>query len=228
MDSSFFRLVIAISGALLVIGLVLWDWLEKRTLDKTEKVLKEQRKEEFEKFEESLSEPEVVKQDGDEPLDLPSFSASKEDEVDEVEESESEEARSSRPPFIQLLVVGQTKTSIDGETLFPLFESLGLKLGDMDIYHKQVDEAHGASFSVANCVEPGTFPEDIAAPFTTPGIALFMEPVEDDNDNLALLAEMYAAAESVAEQFGAVMLDQEKKVIDEESFNRIQQQLITK
>ena len=51
----------------------------------------------------------------------------------------------------------------------------GLEFGDMSIYHFHEPASGRVMFSMASSVEPGSFPSDNMAHFTTPGLSLFAQ-----------------------------------------------------
>jgi cell division protein ZipA len=51
----------------------------------------------------------------------------------------------------------------------------GLEFGDMSIYHFHDPASGRVMFSLASSVEPGSFPADNMARFTTPGLSLFAQ-----------------------------------------------------
>jgi len=89
-------------------------------------------------------------------------------------------AASPRPQelIIVLYVIAQTKAGFAGTDIFTILEELGLKYGEMKIFHHYgVGELKmkQSIFSVANVVEPGTFDPKQMETFTSPGLALFMQ-----------------------------------------------------
>lgn len=69
---------------------------------------------------------------------------------------------------------------------------VGLVHGEMSIYHRHDGSSDRVLFSMASMVEPGTFPIDDMAAFTTPGLSLFTQlpgvrdGIEIYNDMLAI------------------------------------------
>ena len=60
-----------------------------------------------------------------------------------------------------------------GPEMAQCFDDIGIKFGDMDIYHYQ--SGGQRLLSVANMVKPGTFDPNNFTGFTTPGITLFLQ-----------------------------------------------------
>ena len=83
----------------------------------------------------------------------------------------------------------------------------GLSLGDMSIYHRQVTGSGQVLFSMASMVEPGTFPADGMAGFSTPGLTLFTQ-LPGIRDGIEIYDEMLAAAERLAKLLQAELQDE--------------------
>jgi cell division protein ZipA len=86
--------------------------------------------------------------------------------------------------------------------------SVGLVAGDMSIFHRR-DPAAGdrVLFSLASMVEPGSFPVEDMAAFTTPGLTLFTQ-LPGPRDGLAIYDAMLATAERLAELLRGELLDE--------------------
>lgn len=79
--------------------------------------------------------------------------------------------------IIVLYVLAEDKQGFAGVDVLTVLEELGLKYGEMKIFHHYgVGElkVKKAVFSVANVVEPGIFPLRQIEEFTTRGLAFFM------------------------------------------------------
>ena len=104
---------------------------------------------------------------GDEAVeDMPSMSATETAEkVPEIE-----------PQVIVLSVVMPEGQAMSGAALLPTLLTLGLKYGEMNIFHRHQDNAGNGkvTFSLANMMNPGTFDLDDIENFSTQGITLFM------------------------------------------------------
>jgi cell division protein ZipA len=79
--------------------------------------------------------------------------------------------------IIVLYVVAQRESGFTGADLLTALEDLGLKHGNMNIFHHYGIgdiKVQQPVFSLANMVEPGTFNPQQMLEFSTPGLALFM------------------------------------------------------
>jgi len=106
-----------------------------------------------------------------------------EDNVSSVPVESSQKIVKEQPPtkkselIIALFVVTQNEIGFAGTDIFSVLEELGLKYGEMGIFHHYgIGEikSQQAVFSVANMLEPGTFNPQQASGFNSPGLALFM------------------------------------------------------
>ncbi|MFN3918987.1 MAG: cell division protein ZipA C-terminal FtsZ-binding domain-containing protein, partial [Methylohalobius sp.] len=184
MDKTTLRIILAILGVLLLLGIYLWDRLKRRR-QALDKLLEAESPEgEFEadeidtisinpleetapvdvdvlKAEESILEPRQ-----------PELEVSKLDR--KAGKTEPAEAKRKLPEVIQVSIVAPPQQPFSGNKLLEAFEELGLEYGDMDIFHAyQGDEIR---FSVASLVKPGTFPIDAMDDFHTRGLTLFFQP----------------------------------------------------
>ncbi len=227
MDSTFFRVVIAVSGLLLIAGLFLWEWLQKRALKKTEEVVREQRKQEF-AGEEPLELERMNVEENSEELVLPSITASRATpETIETGEKLPPKETKPIPNVIQVSVIASNKEQFDGVKLLQVLEELGLALGEMGIYHRHFDPQNNDRFSAANLVEPGTFPSDREQPFSTPGIVLFLELSEQINP-LIVFDELVLTANRLKEKLNGVLLNEKHQPLEEETLLDIRSLIATK
>jgi cell division protein ZipA len=222
MDSTFFRIIIAISGLLFIAGLVLWDWLHDRMLKKTEALIRQQRQDEFNE-EDSLPPPSKA-----EPLILPSMTAERShgEAVEEIKSS-SVVIEKSIPKLIQVSVVAQRGELFDGTELLKFLAELGLSQGEMGIYHRHFNPQNNDRFSLANLLEPGTFPIDKQQPFSTPGLIIFME-VERQDAPLIVFDEMILTGKKLADKLSGLLLDKHHQPLNEETLPEIREQLTKK
>jgi len=111
------------------------------------------------------------------------------------------------PLILSLHIVAETGV-FRGEDIVRAASRCGIEPGEMDIFHRYRDPASPRNplFSVANMLNPGTFPFGAMAEFESPGLTLFsqMEGVADDPPRLE---EMFMAAHCLAKELGAEIRD---------------------
>lgn len=124
---------------------------------------------------------------------------------------------------VTLFVTGD----IQGAILLQMTTELGLKYGDMDIFHRhQESSGHGpVLFSVANMFNPGTFDIHSMERFETQGIVLFMTlPLKSDGHQAFTM--MYNAANKIADAMPrAAVLDGNRNPVTKQSVQHTYQRI---
>jgi len=118
------------------------------------------------------------------------------------------------PQIIILSVVMPANQLMSGAALLPCLLTLGMKYGEMDIFHRHQDNAGngGVSFSLANMLNPGSFDLDTMETFATQGVTLFMA-LPNAVDAFAAFEQMLAAAKQLATEFNGQLLDDKRNVL---------------
>ncbi len=148
---------------------------------------------------------------GDEAVkDMPSMSA--------TEEKVAEKAVEIAPQVIVLSVVMPEGQAMSGAALLPTLLTLGLKYGEMNIFHRHQDNAGNGqvTFSLANMMNPGTFDLDDIENFSTQGITLFMT-LPNTGDAFEVFENMLNAAKQLAVEFKAQLLDDKRNVMTKQA-----------
>ncbi|MFD2165945.1 cell division protein ZipA [Thalassotalea euphylliae] len=117
-----------------------------------------------------------------------------------------------------LSVVMSQGQVMSGAALLPSLLTLGMKFGDMDIFHRHQDNAGNGkvTFSLANMMNPGTFDLDNMENFTTQGVSLFMT-MPNAGDAFEVFEQMLAAAKQLAQEFNAQVLDDKRSVMTKQT-----------
>jgi cell division protein ZipA len=110
-----------------------------------------------------------------------------------------------------LHVVAKEGEQIQGAELLPCLLSLNFKFGDMDIFHRHLDNAGNGKvlFSMANMLKPGVFDPDNMEQFSTEGVVLFMT-LPCYGDAVMNFSTMLNLAEQLADDLDAVVLDERR------------------
>lgn len=152
--------------------------------------------------------------------DIPSAA----DELEQAEESTA--AEENKEPEIEVVTLFVTG-DIQGAILLQMTTELGLKYGDMDIFHRhQESSGHGpVLFSVANMFNPGTFDIHNMERFETQGIVLFMTlPLKSDGHQAFTM--MYNAANKIADAMPrAAVLDGNRNQVTKQSVQHTYQRI---
>jgi len=89
-------------------------------------------------------------------------------------------SKPSRPPgpppdkIVTLFVMARDNTMVAGADLLQAALKTTMEFGDMNIFHRHVDDSGRAVFSLANATKPGFFNKDEWNTFETSGLALFL------------------------------------------------------
>jgi cell division protein ZipA len=115
-------------------------------------------------------------------------------------------------PLLIQLSVAKRYGEFPGPDLLEVAEACGLRPGDMDIFHclDEFDDGTRIYFSMANMVKPGTFPFDEMDEFSTPGLMLFAQLTGQPED-LTVLEEMIATARKLATTLGGDVFDDSRR-----------------
>jgi len=120
--------------------------------------------------------------------------------------------------IIILSVVMPEHQQMSGAALLPSLLTLGMKYGEMNIFHRHQDNAgNGAvTFSLANMLNPGSFDLDSMETFVTQGVSLFMT-LPSANDPFAAFEQMLGAAKQLAAEFNAQIVDDKRNVMTKQT-----------
>lgn len=122
------------------------------------------------------------------------------------------------PQVIILSVVMPANQQMLGAALLPSLLTLGLKYGEMNIFHRHEDSAGNGkvTFSLANIMNPGSFDLDTMETFVTRGVSLFMT-LPNAGDPLVVFDKMLNAAKQLAQEFNAQILDDKRNVMTKQT-----------
>ncbi|MBK1707031.1 cell division protein ZipA C-terminal FtsZ-binding domain-containing protein [Halochromatium glycolicum] len=128
--------------------------------------------------------------------------------------------------LVQLFVVADGQP-FDGAAVEAAAEQQHLAPGEMAIYHRRsLEGPHAqARFSMANLVEPGTFPFDAMETFSTPGLALFAQFAGRPSD-LMVYDELVQTARALADELGGEVLLPGRRRFDARAWERLRSKLL--
>jgi cell division protein ZipA len=132
--------------------------------------------------------------------------------------SEKSAAIDIEPQVIVLSVVMPKGQVMSGAALLPTLLTLGMKYGEMNIFHRHQDNAGNGkvTFSLANMMNPGTFNLDDMENFSTQGITLFMT-LPNPGDAFSVFEQMLNAAKQLAVEFHGQLLDHKRSVMTKQT-----------
>jgi len=122
------------------------------------------------------------------------------------------------PEVIVVSVVMPENRAMSGAALLPTLLTLGLRFGDMEIFHRHEDNAGNGkvTFSLANMMNPGTFDLDQIESFSTQGVSLFMT-LPNAGDPFEVFDHLMSAAKQLSMEFGAQLLDDKRSVMTKQT-----------
>lgn len=122
------------------------------------------------------------------------------------------------PEVIVLSVIMPENQLISGAALLPTLLTLGMKYGDMNIFHRHEDNAGNGkvTFSLANMMNPGTFDLDAIESFSTQGVSLFMT-LPNPGNAFTVFEQMLAAAKHLSQEFHGQLLDDKRSVMTKQT-----------
>ncbi len=155
--------------------------------------------------------PSIQLDDDDIKAPAEALDASQEVLEDTVEESDDDELLD----FIALHIQMPEGLQMQGARLLPVITTLGFKYSEDGFFNRHMDAAgqEPVIFRLVNMYNPGTFDLDNMEQFATAGVSLFMTlPVQ--GDALSAFNMMHSAAKKFADEFGATILDSERKPLE--------------
>jgi cell division protein ZipA len=110
--------------------------------------------------------------------------------------------------IIALRVAAKPGKTLDGEMVSTQFEALNIRFGRYNIFHRHAgkDDASDPVFSVADMVEPGSFPSADLAGRSLTGLSFFQQ-LPGPIDGVQAFNELLDAARDFADVLGADLLD---------------------
>lgn len=136
-------------------------------------------------------------------------------EVETVQEAASEREPVEPQDYIIIHIQTPEGLPMQGSALLPLALTLGFKYSDEGFFNRHEDAAGNGAvlFRLVNMFNPGTFDIDNMEQFQTGGVSLFMT-LPCEGDALPAFNMLHSAAKKIADEFGAEILDHERKPLD--------------
>ncbi|MDT8398716.1 MAG: cell division protein ZipA [Pseudomonadales bacterium] len=128
---------------------------------------------------------------------------------------------------IVINVMAKPGEHLSGSTLLPILMSHGLRLGNMNIFHRHADPGGQGPvmFSMANMVKPGTFDMNTMSEFTTPGVSFFLQ-LPGKLDHMQSFNRMLDVANAVKGSFNADLKDENRNVITRQTIEHCRQRIL--
>lgn len=230
MDKELLRVVIILTGMLVMIGMLLWHFF--KSLRESREVDDYFDDSEYDYPGDGLE----VDEDEDEmdlfPLDnVVDGDALLDDEALKPPHKEEPEAVVSKPvapkhtlpALIEFSIVARADEGFNGEDLFDAFERVGLIYGSVKVFER-IDNNRLVDFAVASMIEPGTFPDTHLDQFYCPGIVFYMQPREVD-DPLTVFDDFMETIDTLAMELDGVVWDNQRQPLTVETIAKFRQML---
>ncbi len=128
---------------------------------------------------------------------------------------------------IVINVMAKPKDEISGNDLLRALLSVGLRFGDMNIFHRheQLTGKGPVLFSAVNVVEPGTFDLNHMEDFKTPGICMFLR-LPGPKRSLHAFEQLVESARKIANMLGAELKDENHSVLTQQTIEHYRQRVL--
>lgn len=146
-------------------------------------------------------------------------------------ESHGRDSRDTRnvsiDDVIVINVMAKPKDDISGNDLLRALLSVGLRYGDMNIFHRheQLTGKGAVLFSAVNVVEPGTFDLNRMEDFKTPGICMFLR-LPGPKRSLHAFEQLVESARKIANMLGAELKDENHSVLTHQTIEHYRQRVL--
>lgn len=126
----------------------------------------------------------------------------------------AEAAEAELGPVEDLVVVhvmARGDEEFSGSSVLDLLLTAGLRHGPMEIFHYRNPQGV-TEFSLANCIQPGTFDPDAMNQVNTPGVTLFMQ-LPNGGDAMEAFDHLYEMARFLAQHLDGDILDEDHSTV---------------
>lgn len=129
------------------------------------------------------------------------------------------------PQLILMVHVESREEALSGEQILRAAAEVGLQPGPMAIFHRLDTSYPDTSlFSMANMVEPGTFPFNDMAGFRSPGLTLFAQ-LPTVREGASVYADMLHAAQRLAALLGGELTDEAHNPLRKQTIEHARQRV---
>jgi len=236
MDADTLRLILAVAGGLLLVGLYLWERRRARP-DEDEPY-------EDEELDDDKREPHLGTWHGESGEAGPGAingsrvrgrsKSRREPEQPELEllpplgDLEEPAPKGPKSPLILSFHITPIEGTFDGEAIVHAASLCGVEPGEMEVFHRYSDDPESPRrplFSMANMVKPGTFPFGAMAEFESLGLTLFSQ-AEGASDDPVRLEVMLETAHCLATALDGEVLDETRSLLTPEGEVRLRDRVL--
>jgi cell division protein ZipA len=113
-----------------------------------------------------------------------------------------------------------------GPAIVKAMEDTGLVMSELSIYQRIAgDGSNKPQFNVASMVEPGVFPKQDVAAFSTPGLTLFTQ-LPGPGDSMAIFADMLFTAERLAAILDGELQDESHSALTKQTIEHMRGEIM--
>jgi cell division protein ZipA len=128
------------------------------------------------------------------------------------------------PRLILQIVVMSKGEPFDLEQVRQAAKSTDMRYGAMNIFHRE-NERGQVLFSLANVLEPGTFPKKADPDFSTPGLVLFTQ-LPGVQDGMAIYSDMLFTAERLVALLDGELRDEARNPLTRQAIEHTRDQIL--
>ena len=225
MDKELLRIVIILTGLLVMIGMILWHFIktlrEQRDHEEINDTEYQGQHEEADEVDQLATETYV---DGDALLDSNALKpAKKEPPVIIVKNNPLTNSPEELPKLIEFRLMARDQHGFNGVHLLETFERVGLEYGSVKVFER-VDQHRLVHFAVASVIGNGTFPDANVAEFYCPGIVFFLQPREVEQP-LLVFDDLIETIDILALELDGIVLDKQKQPVTADTIAQLRQSL---
>jgi cell division protein ZipA len=138
--------------------------------------------------------------------------------------SAQEESPVDVPVLIIQINLRARATPFAGPAIQKATHETGLVMSELSIYQRLASDGK-PQFNMASMVEPGVFPKQDVASFTTPGLTLFTQ-LPAPGDSMAIFSDMLFTAERLAAILGGELQDETHSALSKQTIEHMRGQII--
>jgi cell division protein ZipA len=146
--------------------------------------------------------------------------------VEDVSYIQKRSASEQSPEILVVNVIAKEGRLIRGEELLNFFDTQSLYYGEMNIFHKYIDDdfKNPSIFRVVNMLNPGTFDLKKMSEFTTFGVSFFLS-LPSCLNNFDAFEHMLLVAKNLQESLGAELRDDQRNAMTEQTIEHYRQRV---
>lgn len=244
MDKELLRIVIIAIGLLIIVGLLIWGYLNSQYNnggdDDTSHTFRDIRKSIQDKLApKQANDPKTTRMTRHVADNPPKRNANWDDfDVDDDGGHQPTEMAAKRdqpvddhkittstlPRLIQLSIVANTERGFNGADLDAVFNIVGLEYANSIHIYERLDMDRRVDYCVGSMVNPGTFPSNNLETFYTPGVTFYMQPQELP-DALSVFDELIRTINLVVTELDGIVWDATRTPLTEITLKALRKSL---